>query len=117
MKGISGLTGNASSPLISIPKIVMPSQYYKPSLPSKTNINIMPSTSKALAQQVGPSNIKNYLSSVKTMKIDLSSEMNGFNSQKRQSGAMREPNARFSPTKVDKRADSLDMRMQSRAFN
>lgn len=53
----------------------MPSSYYKPSAAiSKATINLLPSTSKALTQQVMPNNIKNYLS-VKKATIDLTSDL------------------------------------------
>lgn len=42
------LSMSTTSPLITIPKVVMPSTYYKPSAIHKTTINLMPSTSKAL---------------------------------------------------------------------
>lgn len=45
-----GMSFNATSPIITIPKIVVPSTYYKPSSLNRTSINIMPSTSKALSQ-------------------------------------------------------------------
>jgi hypothetical protein len=62
-----------SSPVISIPKVVMPSNFYKPGI-QKSTINLMPSTSKALSQQAATSNIKSYLS-VKKATIDLTSDI------------------------------------------
>ena len=66
---------NSTCPVISIPKIVMPSNYYKPSTTiQRSSLNLMTSTSKALSQQT-PSNIKSYLSSVKKATIDLTSDL------------------------------------------
>lgn len=75
------LSMSTTSPLITIPKVVMPSTYYKPSAIHKTTINLMPSTSKALQQQVTPQNIKNYLS-VKKTTIDLTSDIRTARDQK-----------------------------------
>jgi predicted nuclease with TOPRIM domain len=48
--GGSGLTGSMSSPLITIPKVVMPTAYYKPNpMPTRQSINLMPVVSKAIS--------------------------------------------------------------------
>ncbi len=62
--------------MISVPQVIPPSSYYKPNeqLTHQT-INVLPTATKALNQQVGPSNIKNYLSYVKTATIDLSANL------------------------------------------
>lgn len=63
------------APIIQIPKMVMPSTYYKPSpIVHKATINLLPSASKAFSQQVAPNSIKNYLS-VKKTTIDLTSDL------------------------------------------
>mmetsp|Transcript_34104 Transcript_34104/g.25172 ORF Transcript_34104/g.25172 Transcript_34104/m.25172 type:complete len:131 (+) Transcript_34104:1040-1432(+) len=48
-KGIAGLSSSTASPIVNIPKIVMPSQFYKPSIPTRSSVNLMPSTSKGLS--------------------------------------------------------------------
>lgn len=61
--------------MITIPKLVNPSTYFKPSITTnKATINLLPSPSKALSQHVPPSNIKSYLSVKKTV-IDLTSDI------------------------------------------
>lgn len=47
VKGINGLSMSNSGPMISIPKVVMPSTYYKPP-PSRGTLNLMPSASMAM---------------------------------------------------------------------
>lgn len=74
-KMASGMSMSSSMPILSIPKVVMPSTYYKPSPVNRASINLIPSVSKGLSQQVGPSNIKNYMSTVKKATIDLISDI------------------------------------------
>ena len=45
----SGMPFSASMPVISIPKVVMPSAYYKPSPVNRASINLIPSVSKGLS--------------------------------------------------------------------
>lgn len=49
--GNNGMGASLSSPLISIPKVVMPAAYYKPNpMPTRSSINLMPVVSKAISQ-------------------------------------------------------------------
>ena len=43
----SGISISTSTPIISMPKVIMPSNYYKPT-PTRASINLMPSVSKVL---------------------------------------------------------------------
>ena len=44
----SGIPMSASMPMFSIPKVVMPSTYYKPSPVNRASINLIPSISRGL---------------------------------------------------------------------
>ncbi len=45
----SGMPMSASMPMLTIPKVVMPSTYYKPSPVNRASINLIPSVSKGLS--------------------------------------------------------------------
>ena len=95
------------APLIQIPKMVMPSTYYKPSpIVHKATINLAPSTSKALSQQVPPSNIKSYLS-IKKTTIDLTSDIR-FSNTVANTPQNRDQKVRFSMTQSQSMAGGMD---------
>jgi hypothetical protein len=62
-------------PTLTAPKIISASSYYRPSV-DKQKINLLTSPAKAIAQQTGPKNIKNYMHAhIKTTTIDLGANM------------------------------------------
>lgn len=82
-----------SNPVIEVPKMINPSNYFKPSSAiTRSTINLLPSPSKALTQQSAPINIKSYLSVKKTV-IDLTSDIH---SQKESKYTQRDQRVRFS---------------------
>jgi hypothetical protein len=84
---------SASNPIISIPKVINPSTYFRPSAISvNKSISLMPSPAKALTQYAAPSNIKSYLSIKKTV-INLTSDLG-----KELKSAPRDQKVRFSMT-------------------
>ena len=104
-KSNQGLSLSTSTPVLTIPKIVMPSTYYKPTTQSN-NVNLMVSNMKALSQQVGVNNIKNYMSSVKKTTIDLTSDFN--RTKPLMNSNQKESKVKFSPN-IDRRSDSADL--------
>jgi hypothetical protein len=94
----NGLGGSMSSPMISIPKVVIPAAYYKPNpMPTRASINLMPVVSKAISQQVGPSNIKSYLSNIKKTTINLMENLAPPSSKGIHNSNARESKVTFSP--------------------
>lgn len=111
-RSVSAMNLNSTTPMIQIPKITSPQNFYKPSLGTRVgSVNLIPSTAKALSQQgPPPPSIKSYLSSVKISKIDLSADMNKYTSQSK--GTSSAHHHKFSPYQMDRRSDSVDARLQ-----